>query len=145
TAHDSPLSLEKKLFVEELTDAGPVIKPLQDGQHLKTGDKVIVRLIIRTDRNMEFVHLKDMRATAFEPLKTISGYSYKGGLGFYQNITDVSTDFFMRYLHKGTYVLEYPLHVTQSGTFSNGIATIQSMYAPEFGAHSSGIRIGVKQ
>ncbi|MCF6169672.1 MAG: MG2 domain-containing protein [Bacteroidales bacterium] len=145
TAHDSPLSLEKKLFVEELTDAGPVIKPLQDGQHLKTGDKVIVRLIIRTDRNMEFVHLKDMRATAFEPLKTISGYSYKGGLGFYKNITDVSTDFFMRYLHKGTYVLEYPLHVTQSGTFSNGIATIQSMYAPEFGAHSSGIKIEVNE
>ncbi|RLD40122.1 MAG: hypothetical protein DRI89_12650, partial [Bacteroidetes bacterium] len=144
TAHQSPLSLEKKLFIEELTDAGPIIKPLEDGQQLKTGDKVIVRLIIRTDRNMEFVHLKDMRATAFEPLKAISGYNYKGGLGFYKNITDVSTDFFMRYLHKGTYVLEYPLYVTQKGTFSNGIASIQSMYAPEFGAHSSGLRIEVK-
>jgi uncharacterized protein YfaS (alpha-2-macroglobulin family) len=144
TAHQSPLSLEKKLFVEELTDAGPVIKPLQNGQQLKTGDKVIVRLIIRTDRNMEFVHLKDMRATAFEPLKVISAYNYKSGLGYYENITDVSTDFFIRYLYKGTYVLEYPLHVTQSGTFSNGIATIQSMYAPEFGAHSFGIKIVVK-
>ncbi len=144
TAQQSPLSLEKKLFVEVLTDAGPVIKPLEEGQKLKPGDKVIVRLNIRTDRNMEFVHLKDMRATAFEPLKPLSGYTYTGGLGYYQNITDVSTDFFMRYLNKGTYVLEYPLHVSQSGVFSNGIATIQSMYAPEFGAHSSGLRIEVK-
>ncbi len=94
---------------------------------------------------MEFIHLKDMRATAFEPLNTISGYNYKGGLGFYKNITDVSTDFFMRFLHKGTYVLEYPLYVTQKGVFSNGIASIQSMYAPEFGAHSEGIRILVKR
>jgi len=87
---------------------------------------------------------KSQRATAFEPVKANSGYNYKGGLAYYENITDVSTDFFMRFLHKGTYVLEYPLYLTQKGSFSNGIATLQSMYAPEFGAHSSGLRISVE-
>ncbi len=144
TAHDSPLSIEKIMFVEELTDKGPVIRPMEDGQLLKTGDKVIVRLVISTDRTLEYIHLKDMRASALEPMEQLSGYSYKGGLGFYKNVTDVSTEFFIQYLNKGTYVLEYPLMVTQKGEFSNGISTIQSYYAPEFSAHSEGKRLYVK-
>ncbi len=142
-SHDSPLSITKKLFVEKLTNEGPILSELKQNQTLKTGDKVVVRLIISTDRNMEYIHLKDMRATTFEPVTPISGYTYSGGLWYYKNITDVSTDFYIQYLRKGTYVLEYPLFVTQKGDFTNGIATIQSMYAPEFGAHSEGIRISV--
>ena len=42
---------------------------------------------------------------------------------------------------KGTYVFEYPLFVTHTGNFSNGITTIQCMYAPEFSSHSEGVRI----
>jgi uncharacterized protein YfaS (alpha-2-macroglobulin family) len=93
---------------------------------------------------MEYVQVNDMRATAFEPLRSLSGYRFNGGLGYYENITDVSTDFFIQYLRKGTYVLEYPVVVTQRGEFSNGIATIQSYYAPEFAAHSEGLKIVVK-
>jgi len=47
----------------------------------------------------------------------------------------------MGYLPKGSYVFEYPLRVTHNGNFSNGITQIQCMYAPEFGAHSEGIRV----
>jgi len=37
-------------------------------------------------------------------------------------------------------VLEYPVRVSHSGAFSGGRATIQSSFAPEFGAnHSPGI------
>jgi hypothetical protein len=144
TGHDSPLSVEKIIFVEELTDEGPVIRPMENGQALKTGDRIVVRLVIKTDREMDYVHLKDMRATALEPVQALSGYTYSGGLGFYKSVTDVSTEFFIRTLPKGTFVLEYPMAVTQKGDFSNGIATIQSYYAPEFAAHSEGTRIVVK-
>jgi Bacterial Alpha-2-macroglobulin MG10 domain len=143
-SQNTPLKIEKLMFVEELTDKGPVMKPMQDGQELKTGDKVIVRLVIGTDRDLEYVHLKDMRASALEPMDQLSGYSYKAGLGYYRNVTDVATEFFIQYMRKGTYVLEYPLMVTQKGEFSNGIATIQSFYAPEFAAHSEGKRLIVK-
>lgn len=144
TSSTSPLSIEKKLFIEELTDEGPVLVQLEEGQSLNTGDKVVSRIIISSDRDMEYVQVNDMRATAFEPIKSISGYQYSGGLGYYENITDVSTDFYIRYLRKGIYVLEYPVVTTQKGTFSNGIAIIQSYYAPEFAAHSEGIRISVE-
>ena len=142
-AHNSPLSVSKKLFIEKLTDDGAVLAPVEPNQVLKTGDKIIVRLIISTDRNIEYVQLKDMRATSFEPAISTSGYTYSGGLWYYKNLTDVSTEFYIRYLNKGTYVLEYPLYVTQKGDFTNGIATIQSMYAPEFAAHSNGLRVRV--
>lgn len=141
--HSSPLSITKKLFIEKLTSSGPVLVPVDSTQVLVPGDKIISRLIIVSDRNMEYIHLKDMRASTFEPVSPLSGYTYSGGLWYYKNITDVSTDFFIRYLNKGTYVLEYPLFVTQLGDFSNGIATIQSIYAPEFSAHSGGLRVKV--
>ena len=48
------------------------------------------------------------------------------------------------YLPKGTYVFEYPLRVTHKGDFSNGITTIQCMYAPEFTSHSEGVRVIVE-
>jgi len=144
TKSTSPLKIEKQLFIEQLTDKGRVLQQLPENQNLKPGDKVVVRLTISTDRDMEYVHVKDMRATAFEPTEHLSGYHYSGGLGYYKNITDVSTEFFIQYLNKGMYLLEYPIMVTQKGEFSNGIATIQCYYAPEFSAHSEGLRVVVE-
>jgi uncharacterized protein YfaS (alpha-2-macroglobulin family) len=57
---------------------------------------------------------------------------------------DAATNFFIEYLRKGTYVFEYDLLVSHTGDFSNGITTIQCMYAPEFTSHSEGVRVTVK-
>src|SRR5690606_12849100 len=103
-----------------------------------------VRIELRVDRDMEFVHMKDMRASSFEPIGTLSGYQWQGGLWYYSSITDASTNFFFEWLKKGNYVFEYQMHVTNSGTFSNGITTIQSLYAPEFSSHSEGIKVSVE-
>ena len=46
-------------------------------------------------------------------------------------------------LPKGVYVFEYDLRINNAGNMSNGITTIQSMYAPEFSSHSEGIRVNV--
>ncbi len=105
------------------------------------GDKIKVRIELRVDRDMEYVHMKDMRASCMEPTNVISQYKYQDGLGYYETTKDVSTNFFFGYLNKGTYVFEYPMFVTHSGNFSNGITTIQCMYAPEFTAHSEGVRV----
>ncbi|MCF8386246.1 MAG: hypothetical protein K9G58_04975 [Bacteroidales bacterium] len=144
TPHESPLSIEKDLFLEKNTDRGPVIEPIDQASSLTVGDKVMVRIIIRVDRDMEYVHLKDMRAAAFEPVNVLSGYRWQSGLGYYESIRDASTNFFIDYLPKGTYVFEYPLMSSQEGDFSNGITSIQCMYAPEFGSHSEGMRVRVR-
>jgi hypothetical protein len=144
TSATTPLKLAKKLFVEKNTDRGPVLTPVNDGDVLKVGDKIKVRVELRVDRDMEYVHMKDMRASALEPVNVLSQYKWQGGLGYYESTKDASTNFFFSYLRKGTYVFEYPLFVTHTGNFSNGITTIQCMYAPEFASHSEGVRISVE-
>lgn len=144
TPAQTPLSLKKQLFLQKNTETGPVITPLVQGQALHVGDIIKVRVELRSDRNMEYIHLKDMRAAGFEPTETLSGYKYQDGLWYYQSPKDLATNFFIGWLPKGTYVFEYPLRVSQKGDFSNGITTIQCMYAPEFSSHSEGIRVKVE-
>jgi len=144
TPHETPLSLSRKLFIERNTENGPVIEEISYKNELSLGDKIIVRIILKSDRDMEYIHLKDMRAAAFEPVNVLSGYKWQDGLGYYESTRDAATNFFIDYLPKGTYVFEYPLIVSQEGEFSNGISTIQCMYAPEFSSHSEGVRVEVK-
>ncbi|MDD3878006.1 MAG: alpha-2-macroglobulin family protein [Bacteroidales bacterium] len=144
TPHETPLQLNKKVFVEEQTASGKIIRPVNDNNTLKVGDKVIIRIELRVDRDMEYVHMKDMRASGFEPVNVFSQYKYQDGLGYYESTRDAATHFFFSYLRSGTYVFEYPMFVTHKGNFSNGITTIQCMYAPEFTSHSEGIRVNVE-
>jgi len=144
TTASTPLKIDKKLFIEKNTDRGPVLTPVSEGTPVQIGDKIKVRIEIRVDRDMEYVHMKDMRSSALEPVNVLSGYKWQGGLGYYETTKDASTNFFFQYLRKGTYVFEYPLFVNHAGNFSNGITSIQCLYAPEFSAHSSGIRLSVE-
>jgi TonB-dependent SusC/RagA subfamily outer membrane receptor len=141
----SPLSLKKKYFVEKKSNQGTVLESINTNDVLKVGDKIIVRIELKSDRTMEYLHLKDMRASGTEPVNVLSSYKWQDGLGYYEATKDASTNFFIDYLEKGTYVFEYPLYVTHSGKFSVGIASIQCMYAPEFTSHSEGIKIMVQE
>ena len=141
---DTPLKMVKQLFKEDNTDKGKVITPITDKTPLSPGDRIKVRIELRVDRDMEYVHMKDMRASSFEPTNVLSSYKYQGGLGYYESTRDASTNFFFDYLPKGTYVFEYPLVINHKGEFSNGVTTIQCMYAPEFTSHTEGVRVTVK-
>jgi uncharacterized protein YfaS (alpha-2-macroglobulin family) len=144
TFKETPLTIDKKLFIEENSATGPKLRPLAAGTALHPGDKLKVRIELRVDRDMEYVHMKDARASGLEPINVLSQYKWQGGLGYYESTRDASTNFFFDYLPKGTYVFEYPLRVQQRGDFSNGITTIQCMYAPEFTSHSEGVRVKVE-
>jgi hypothetical protein len=143
TGAATSLSISKKLFVQKNTDRGPVLEPLDENNAIHVGDRIKVRIEIRSDRTLEYVHLKDMRASAFEPVNVISSYKWNGGLGYYESTKDVSSNFFFSYLPKGVHIFEYDLFATHAGTFSNGISTIQCMYAPEFSSHTEGTKVNV--
>jgi hypothetical protein len=143
TFHKTPLKIDKKLFLKTYAGGGAKLKEIKSGIKITPGDVIKVRVVIKVDRTMEYVHLKDMRAAGFEPMNVISRYKYQDGLGYYETTKDASTNFFIGWLPKGTYVFEYPLRVNHKGDFSNGITTIQCMYAPEFTSHSEGIRVKV--
>jgi len=142
---ETNLKIVKKLFVKEHTNSGSSLREIESGNPINVGDEVVVRVEIRADRAYEYVHLKDMRASGFEPISTVSQYKYRDGLGYYESVKDASENFFIGYMPKGIYVFEYSLRAVHAGYFSNGIATMQCMYAPEFSSHSEGIRIDIKK
>jgi uncharacterized protein YfaS (alpha-2-macroglobulin family) len=141
TSASTSLQLEKKLFKEINTSEGKKLVAISENSPLQIGDVVKVRIELRTDRNLEYVHMKDMRASGFEPENVLSQYKYQDGLGYYESTRDVATHFFMDWLPKGIYDFEYSVRATIAGDFSNGITLIESMYAPEFKSHSRGERV----
>lgn len=144
TFKDTPLKLDRKLYKVVSTDKGDQLTIITEKSTLNPGDRIKVKIELTVDREMEFVHMKDMRASGFEPINVISSYKYQGGLGYYESTKDMGTHFYFTYLPKGTFVFEYTLRVAHRGDFSSGITSIESMYAPEFSSHSEGIRIKVK-
>lgn len=145
TVANTGVRFKKELFLKRNSDKGPVLTKITETTPIQIGDLVTVRLEIQTDREMEFVHIKDMRASGFEPVNVISSYKWKGGLGFYESTRDAATNFFVDRMPKGTFVFEYDVRANNAGNFSNGITSLQNMYAPELSAHSEGIRVEIKK
>ncbi|MDG1398637.1 MAG: MG2 domain-containing protein [Polaribacter sp.] len=143
TSAKSPLKLNKKLFKKVNSEKGKELQEITKETPLKVGDLMTVKIELRADRNMEFIHLKDMRASGVEPVNVISKYKWQDNLSYYESTKDAATNFFFDKISKGAYVFEYDVRINNAGNFSNGMATIQSMYAPEFSSHSEGIRIKV--
>jgi hypothetical protein len=137
----TPLKLTKALFTKKATNQGQVLDPVKGEVHV--GDELVVRLELRVDRDMEYVHLKDQRGSGTEPVNVLSQYKYQDGLGYYESTRDTATHFFIDYLPKGTYVFEYSTRVQLRGQYQTGIAEIQCMYAPEFGSHSGSVELKV--
>jgi TonB-dependent SusC/RagA subfamily outer membrane receptor len=138
------LSVSKELYHNKSTIKGNELEKITAEKPLQIGDLITVRLLITSKEDTEFVHLKDMRASCFEPVDVLSKYQYRDGLGYYTSTKDAATHLFFDKINKGTYVIEYNIRVNNSGEFSNGITTIESMYAPEFTSHTKGIRVKVK-
>ena len=138
TPAQTNLKLKKELYLKTNTTSGPKLEMISENAPIKIGDIVTVRCIIQTDRALSYIHLKDMRASGFEPVNVLSSYKYKDGLGYYESTRDAATNFFISYMAPGVYVFEYDVKANNAGTFSNGISSIQNMYAPEFAAHTQG-------
>jgi uncharacterized protein YfaS (alpha-2-macroglobulin family) len=145
TPHEgTPLKVEKRLYKKTLTKAGPVIQPVKEGEALSVGDEVIVRVVLRTDRDMEYCHLRDHRGSGTEPVNVLSRYKFQDGLSYYESTKDTATHFFIDYLPKGVYVFEYAVRVQLKGKYATGFANVECMYAPEFNGHSENINLEVK-
>ncbi|MCU0857101.1 MAG: MG2 domain-containing protein [Pontiellaceae bacterium] len=138
----TPLKLKKTLFIKDTTNKGQILRPVTGP--LAVGDELVVRIELRTDRDMEYIHLKDQRGSGTEPVNVLSRYNYQDGLAYYECTRDTASHFFIDYLPKGTYVFEYSTRIQLKGKYQTGIAEIQCMYAPEFNSHSESFGLDVK-
>jgi hypothetical protein len=150
------LAIEKQLFIKRMTKTGPQLVPVlakagdpapagaAGEAQVELGDELVVRLVVTSDRDYEFLELADHRPSLTEPVDVLSGWRWGDGAGWYLAIRDTSTQLFFERLPRGTHVFEYSLRAAHRGTASSGFAKIQSRYAPEFNAHSASVALEVK-
>ena len=146
----APMTQIKEKAIEEVSISKEYYVYAQDGTlhsatSFKVGDKVKVRVVIKTNKDMDFVTMTDERAACFEPVDQLSGYRSEDNTWFYQETKDTQTNVFINSLRKGTHIIGYDVWVTNPGEFTSGIATIQCQYAPQLSAHSAGKTITVNQ
>jgi hypothetical protein len=137
--------LTRELLVERKSKQGSVFVPVENTSALQVGDNLKVRISLYVDEDMNYVHLHDERASALQLADTTKGYKQRGSVTYYRKADATSVDCFFDHLNKGrSYVFEYALVVKYAGSFDDGIATIQCMYAPQLKERSTAARINIE-
>lgn len=128
------LRAERTYMLEEIVDGKRHLRPLEAGEPLKVGDKLVVSIKLSLERDMDFVRLSDPRLGYAEPVVQIPGYTWGGGTAYYYEPRDVATNFYFDRLSRGTYYLEYSQYVVRLGVCQSPSSHLQSIYAPEYTA-----------
>ncbi len=145
----SPMTQIKEKAIDEVSISKEYYVYAQDGSlhqatSFKVGDKVKVRVIVKVNKDMDYVTITDERAACFEPVDQLSGHRREDRTWFYLETKDSQTNIFFNSLSKGTHIIGYDVWVTNPGEFTSGIATIQCQYAPQLSAHSAGKSISIE-
>jgi len=144
-------SVKRTYFRRDSMGTETTLVPLHENENenenttsqLHPGDEVEVQLEIKARAQAEYIHLRDPRPAGLEPPITVSKYHFDLGLVYYEEVRDSATSFFIEWLPAGEYTLKYRLRASLAGQFRVGPATLQSMYAPEFSAFSTGQRLRI--
>ena len=114
---------------------------IHEGNELKVGDRVVVRITVKAERDLDFVEVIDRRAACMEPISQRSGYAG----GYYIATKDYTTTFYFNRMAKGTHVMEKAYYVDREGTYQTGTCKAQCAYAPEYSATGKALNIVVKK
>jgi hypothetical protein len=138
-------AVERRFFRRIAGRDGFKLEPLEEGARIAVGDELEVQLSLRSKHAAEYVHLRDPRGAGFEPTSTTSRWQWDLGISWYEEVRDSGTNFFFEWLPAGEYTFKYRVRATMAGAFRVGPATVQGMYAPEFAAYSSGVKLDVAE
>ena len=114
------------------------------------GNRYTVRYYISADRDYEYVTLIAPRPAFTEPVNQRSGYGWSrstigwsGGLGYYRQVHDATTEYSFHQIPRGDYLIEETLYVERGGRYHSGVSVIRCEYAEEFQGHSGDCVINV--
>jgi hypothetical protein len=110
---------------------------LKANDTVSVGTKITVKISINTNRDMDFVHLKDSKGMGCEAQQSLS-VKNRNKSAYYLVQRDASTSFFIDALSKGTHSYTYDFFVTNKGKVHFGPAIVESNYAPSLKANSNG-------
>ncbi len=144
-ATGSGLSVRRTLYHQPAVGDGKTAAPVTADNPVRLGERITVKIVITSDRDLEYVQVKDPRAAAFEPVNIHEREGNQGGVWWVESPRDAANCFFFSRFPQGTIVLEYDVFATQSGDFSAGATTVECMYAPEYRAQGDGARVTVRR
>jgi len=136
--------VSRRFYKRVIKGKQQVLQPLAEGATISVGDELEVQLSLRAKHHAEYVHLRAPRGAGFEPVSQTSSYKWQTGLGYFEEIRDSGANYFFDRLPAGEYHFKYRLRASTAGQFRVAPATVQSIYAPEFNAYSSGKRLTIQ-
>lgn len=136
------LNLTRDYFVRFRENGVQKLRPVKDVNEVKVGEEVEVHLTLTTDSAFEYVLVEDPKPAGFESEALTSGWEHQN-VSFYREVKDAQTRFFINRLPAGKVTLRYVLRPTVQGELNILPAQVQSMYAPEYGAHTASGQVRV--
>jgi alpha-2-macroglobulin len=129
--------------------------PLNDGETVKSGDRVEVVLTVEAKNNYEYLLFEDLKPAGLEAVQIRSGESLyvrelKSGGGFtgrqrwvYQELRDRKVAMFIDQLPEGTWQLTYEMRAEAPGAFHALPVMGHAMYVPEIRTNGDEVRVRV--
>lgn len=143
-------TISRKFFRETADEDGKVsLEEIASGTRVKVGDKIIAQYQIWNEENRSFVRLSAPREASLRPVEQLSGYMgwrfsplptgsawYVSPQG-YRSVGTDGTEFMFDVYPEEKSVITEEFFVTQEGTFSAPVVTIESLYAPHYRANGA--------
>ncbi|MCC7386966.1 MAG: hypothetical protein IT384_34330 [Deltaproteobacteria bacterium] len=117
--------------------------PLESGAELKSGDLVLVELLVESKNDYQFLAFEDPKPAGMEPVALRSGVTYGEAVANLE-LRDEKVVFFLRELNQGKLKLEYRLRAEIPGLFHAMPTRGFAMYAPELRANAREVQLGIK-
>ncbi len=143
TSPKGVMNIAREYLLKYTENGQEKVRELLPEEEIPAGSEVEVRLSVETSSAFDFVVLMDPKPAGFESTELLSGWTWDA-LPMYRENRDASTKFFFNRVPAGKYTLRYTLRPTLPGTYHALPAQMQSMYAPEFSAHTASNEIKVK-
>ena len=138
------VTVERTLWVKRADDQGEEWREWTGEEVLKPGDHVRSCLQVSASRDLDFVQLTDRTAACLEPWNLKSHTVWSGNVCAYRAVKDASVDYFISYLTKGVHQWTTDYVVSRAGVYRLGVATLQSMYAPQWRAHTDVVTLTIE-
>jgi hypothetical protein len=104
SATSGPLNISREVMIRDERGGWAHVRK---GQLIHVGDVIRIRLIVKSDRELSYIEIKDNLGTGFMPVQVLSGYQYRAGLSYYQSREPESVVCYISQLPKGVSTIEY--------------------------------------
>ncbi len=136
------LNVTREYFVRTMQDGTPHLRPVKNMEEIHVADEIEVQLTLNTQSAFDYVLLTDPKPAGFESADISSAWTWNP-ISMYREVRDADTNFFIQHLPAGTVRVSYVLRPTVPGQFHAKPAQVQSLYAPQFGAHAAAEKLQV--